>query len=222
MNNSQKRFKALTAMAVIVVASAFTINLESAISAPSQSPPLINASANTSTKTSANTSVKTMKKRVITPNQACKFLNKLDMPTRDYTDTFGPNKYGKYEADSDRLLLETRDSNRYNNNISYSVFGSKFVAKAVELDMAVNDLSFSSNAVVEFTKYADALMLKATGEKLTPQLKKAIQSKTTGDWVVNGYKIKLVKEIFPDEKVIKGIAPTSDHGAFSLSFIIEL
>ena len=67
MNNSQKRFKALTAMAVIVVASAFTINSESVISAPLQSPP--------STNTSANTSVKAMKKHAITPNQACKPFN---------------------------------------------------------------------------------------------------------------------------------------------------
>lgn len=210
MNILLKRYKALMVMAVIVTAVVLVVKAESASATSLQNPK------------PANTSVKAARKHIITPNLARNFLNDLDMPTRDYSDTWGANKYGKYQASSDSFKLETRDFNRYQNNISYSVFGDKFIAKAVELDLAVNDLSFSSNAINEFTKYSDKLMYKVTAKNLTPQIKKAIQTKTNGQWVINGYKIKLTKEIFPDEKITKGVEPTSDHGAFSLTFLIEL
>lgn len=194
---SQKRFKTLTVIAVAITMIVFTVNDKQVTAAPH-------------------------KRHIITPSHACKFLNDLDMPTRKYIKTLNTNGFGKYEADSDNFRLETRDFNRFNNNLSYSVFGDKYVARAVELNLAVNDLSFSSNAVGELIKHADSLMLKVTGAKLTPKIKKAMLAKTAGQWIVNGYKIKLKKEIFPDEKPIKGIESTSDHGAFSLSFIIEL
>lgn len=208
MIDLQKRYKALTVMAVIMAFFVVGADSTSAASLQSSKP--------------TNNSVKAVRKHIITPNQARNFLNDLDMPTRDYSNIGEANKYGKYEADSYSLKLETRDFNRYQNNISYSVFGDKFIAKAVELDLAVNDLSFSSNAIKEFTKYSDRLTYKVTGKNLTPQIKKAIQTKTNGQWIINGYKIKLTKEIFPDEKIIKGVEPTSDHGAFSLTFLIEL
>lgn len=166
--------------------------------------------------------IKAAKKRIITPNQARNFLNDLDMPTRPYSDMWGANKYGKYEADSDNFILESRDVNRYKNNLSYSVLGTKFAAKAVELNLNVNDMSFKKNAVGELIKYSDVLIYKVTGKHLTPEIKKAMQTQTSGEWLVNGYKIKLTAYIAPDEKVIKGEEPTSDHGAFSLMFLIEL
>jgi len=211
MNNLQKRYKALTVIFIIVAATFYVVKSEP-----------VNASASLQSSKANTTSVKTVKKHIITPNQARNFLNDLDMPTRDYVDSWGPNKYGKYEACSDNFILETRDINRYKNNLSYSIFGNKFVAKAVELDLNVNDVSFSSNAVGELIKYSDDLMYKVTGKHLTPQIKKAMQTKTSGEWLVNGYKIKLTKEIFPAEKIIKGIEPTSDYGSFSLTFLIEL
>lgn len=171
---------------------------------------------------SVQTSVKEVKKNIVTPYQARNFLNDLDMPTRDYEKMEERGAYGQYEADSDNFILETRDPDRFINNLSYSVFGDKSAAKVVELDLNVNDMSFSSNAVSELLKYSDYLMYKATGKHLTPQVKKAMQAKTSGEWVVDGYKIKLRKETFPEEEVIKGEEPTSDPGAFSLTFLIEL
>ena len=159
--------------------------------------------------------------RIITPEQARNFLNDLDMPTRDYEDTGYQGNYGKYEADSDRLILETRDPNRYLNNLTYSVFGDKDAAKAVSLDLNVNDVSYSSNAVGELIKYSDGLMKKATGENLTPEIKKAMETKTVGEWVVNGYKIKLTKAEFQPDAV-KDDYQTSDVGAFELTFLIEI
>lgn len=210
MNNLRKRYKVIMLMIFIMATFIFVAREESVSAASLQN------------SKSANISAKTAKKGLIPPRQARNFLNDLDMPTRDYVNTWGPNSYGKYEADSDRLILETRDPNRYLNNLSYSVFGDKYVAKAVELDLNVNDISFSSNAVGELIKYSDYLMYKVTGKHLTPQIKKAIQTKTSGEWVVNGYKIKLKEATFPDEKIVKGVEPTSDHGAFSLTFLIEL
>ncbi len=210
MTNLQKKFTTLIIIIVIVAAAIFALN-----AGP------IKVAALKSFK-SANNLVKAVKKRIITPNQACNFLNDLDMPTRDYENTDMPGHWGKYEADSDKFILETRDPDRFLNNLSYSVFGDKYVAKAVELDLNVNDISFSSNAVGEFIKYSDYLMYKVTGKHLTPQMKKAMQAKTFGEWVIDGYKIKLKKETFPEEKPIKGVESTSDYGAFSLSFIIEL
>ncbi len=210
MNNIRKLLKILNFMMVIVAAAACVIRVESVNAASLQNSKLSNTSANAS------------RKRIITPNQARNFLNDLDMPTRAYVNTWGANSFGKYEADSDKFILETRDPNRYINNLSYSVFGDKYVAKAVELDLNVNDLSFSSNAVNELIKYADSLILKVTGKRLPPEIKKAMLAKTEGQWIINGYKIKLKKEIFSDEKIIKGEEPTSDHGAFSLTFLIEL
>lgn len=64
-------------------------------------------------------------------------------------------------------------------------------------------MSFSSKAVEELIKYSDYLMYKVTGKYLTTQMKKSMQTKISGEWVVNGYKIKLKKDIFHDEKVIK-------------------
>lgn len=210
MNNLRKSYKALAVMVVIAAAAVFVFRAESVTAASSQ------------TSKANMTSVKTFKKRIITPNQARNFLKDLDMPTRDYENTGDLGHYGKYEARSDYLKLETRDFNRYINNLTYYVRGDKFVAKAVELDLNVNDLSYKANAIGELIKYSEALTVKVTGEKLTPQIKKAIQTKTPGEWVVKGYKIKVTKEIFPDEKIIKGVEPTSDHGAFSLTFLIEL
>lgn len=211
MNNLGKRYKALTVITVIIAMAIFVVKSEPVKAVAS----LQSSKANT-------TPIKTVKKRIITPNQARNFLNDLDMPTRDYENIGESGRYGKYEADSDRFILETRDTNRFLNNLSYSVFGDKYVVKALELDLNVNDVSFSSNAVGELIKYSDALMVKVTGEKLTSPIKKAIQTKTNGEWVVNGYKIKLEKEIFPDEKIMKSVESTSDHGAFSLAFIVEL
>lgn len=210
MNNLQKKGKTLTLIAVIAVLAILTIQTES-----------VNAASLQPSK-SSNTSIKKVRKRIITPNKARNFLNDLDMPTRDYVNTWGPNKYGKYEADSDSFILESRDINRYKNNLSYSVFGDKYVAKAAELDLNVNDLSYKASAIAELIKYSDSLMYKVTGKKLTPEMKKAIQKQTNGEWVVNGYKITLKKDTFPDEKIIKGIESTSDHGAFSLTFLIDL
>lgn len=210
MINLQKSFAALIVMVAIVAISLFAVKEGPMKAASSQSPKL------------ADNSVKAVKKRIIPPNQARNFLNDLDMPTRDYEDMGTLDHYGQYEADSDRLILETRDTDRFSNNLSYSVFGDKSVAKAVELYLNVNDISFSSNAVGELIKYSDNLIYKITGKHLTPEIKKAMLAKNKGQWVINGYKIKLEKEIFPDEKPIKGIESTSDHGAFSLNFIIEL
>ena len=206
MNNLHKTFTALTAMMIFV--AVFSINAEPAVSLQSS-------------KTNI-TQTKTVKKRIITPNQACKFLNDLDMPTRPYSDMWGKNSYGKYEADSDKFILESRDPNRYLNNLSYSVFGDKFIAKAVELDLNVNDLSYKANAVETLIKYSDDLMFKVTGKKLTPEIKKAMQKQTSGEWTVNGYKIQLKVDIGEDEEIIKDVEPSSDHGAFSLAFLIEL
>lgn len=164
--------------------------------------------------------IKTTKKRIISPNKARGFLNDLDMPTRDYSTMWGANKYGKYEADSDNFILESRDINRYKNNLSYSVLGNKFAAKAVELNLNVNDMSFKKNAIGELIKYSDVLMYKVTGKHLTPEIKKAMQTQTSGQWSVNDYKTKLTAYIAPDEEV--GDEPTSDPGAFSLTFVIEL
>lgn len=165
---------------------------------------------------------KAAKKLIITPNQARNFLNGIDIPTRDYLYTAGSGDWGSYEADSDSLMLETRDPDRFLNNLTYSVIGDKQAAKVVELILNVNDMSFSSNSVDELIKYSDYLMYKVTGEHLTPQIKKAMQAKTSGEWMVNCYKIKLTKEIFTEDEVIEGEEPTSDHGAFSLTFLIEL
>lgn len=165
--------------------------------------------------------IKTAKKQIITPNKACHFLDDLDMPTRPYSDMWGANKYGKYEADSDNFILESRDVNRYKNNLSYSVFGNKYAAKAVELNLNVNDMSFKTNAVNELVKYSDALMYKAAGIHLTPEIKKAMHAKNSGEWTVNNYKIKLTADTFPQETVTKEEEPTSDYGAFSLAFLIE-
>lgn len=210
MNNLRKRYQTLVLMAVILAIAVFVVRTESVNAASLQSPK------------STNTGVKAVRKHIITPNQARNFLNDLDMPTRDYEKTGGLGHYGKYEADSDKFILETRSPNRFLNNLSYSVFGDKYIARAVELDLNVNDVSFSSNAIGELIKYSDYLMYKVTDKHLTPQIKKSIQTKTPGEWLVNGYKIKLMKEIFPDEELIKGVEPTSDHGAFSLTFLIEL
>ncbi len=203
MKDLQKKFTIFAVMIFIVAVSVFVVNDGTEKTASSQSPK------------SANNSVKSVKKRVITPNRARSFLNDLDMPTRDYLKMGLVGDYGQYEADSDNLILETRDPDRFMNSLSYSVFGDKHAAKAVEIDLGVNDMSFSSNAVGEFIKYSDHLMYKVTNKHLTPQIKKAMQSKTSGEWVVDGYEIKLKKEIFPEDE-------TSDQGAFSLSFIIEL
>jgi len=210
MNNLRKEYKNLMAMAVIFVAAVFFIGAQKLNAKPLQNPK------------SANASVKAVRKQTITPNRARNFLNDLDMPTRDYENIGTSDHYGRYEADSDRFILETRDPNRFLNNLSYSVFGDKYLARAVELDLNVNDISFSSNAVNELIKYSDDLMYKVTGKHLTPEMKKAMQKKNVGEWIINGYKIKLEKEIFPKEKHVKGVESTSDHGAFSLSFIIEL
>lgn len=208
MNNFKKVF--MTTAVTALTAAVFFVNSKVANAAASQSP-----------KTAASTT-KTVKKRIITPSQARNFLNDLDMPTRDYTDSWGPNSYGKYEADSDSFILESRNPNQYKNNLTYSVFGDKYVAKAVELSLNVNDMSFSSNAIDELIKYSNALMYKVTGKNLTPEIKKAMKTKTSGEWIVNGYKTKLKAETFPDEELMQGIEPTSDHGAFGLEFIIEL
>lgn len=197
MKDLIKRFKAPTVIAIVISMIIFIVNVEQ-----------MTAASN--------------KRHIVTPSRACSFLNDLDMPTRDYENTGKSGHWGKYEADSDKLILDTRDPNRFLNNLSYSVFGDKYTAKAVELDLNVNDISFSSNAINELTKYSDYLMYKVTGKHLTPEIKKAMLKKTEGEWIINGYKIKLKKEIFPDEKPIKGVASTSDHGAFSLMFIIEL
>lgn len=210
MNNFQKSFSVLAIMLCVAMATVFVVQAES-----------VKASSLQNSKP-ANNSLKVVRKHIITPNQARNFLNDLDMPTRDYEKTEETSIYGKYEADSDRFMLETRDSNRFLNNLSYSVFGDKYVAKAVELDLNVNDLSYKSNAVGTLIKYSDALMIKVMGKHLTPEIKKAMQTKTNKEWIIDGYKIKVKSEIFPDEKVIKGLEPTSDHGAFSLSFLIEL
>ena len=210
MTNLQKMFTTIIIMIVIGAIAGFIIKEGSMKAVSSQN-----------SKVAAN-SVKTIKKHTITPNHARNFLNDLDMPTRDYENVEASGNYGKYEADSDNFILETRDPDRFLNNLSYSVLGDKNVAKAVELNLNVNDMSFSSNAVGEFIKYSDYLMYKATGKHLTPQMKEAMQAKTSTEWVIDGYKIKLKKEIFPDEEIIKGEESTSDHGAFSLQFLIEL
>lgn len=210
MNNLRKRFKTPMVMVVIIAAVVFVTVLS----------PVIGASLQSSKST--NDSVNAVKKHIVTPNQARDFLSDLDMPTRNYEKTGEAGLYGAYSARSDYMVLETRDSNRYINNLTYYVSGDKFLAKVVELELTVNDLSFSSNAIAEFIKYSDGLMHKVTGKKLPPEIKKAIQSKTNGTWVVYGYKIRLVKETFPDEKIAKGEESTSDHGAFSLMFLIEL
>lgn len=211
----RKNVKFLTGISFIIALAAFFLNVESMNAATLQDS---HCSQNLK---SANASVKVIKKHFITPNQARNFLNDLDMPTRPYVNTLGANSFGKYEADSDRFILETR-SDRYQNNLSYVVFGDKFFAKAVELDLTVNDLSFSSNAIAELIKYSDSLIFKVTGEKLPQKIKNAMLKKAGGQWIVNGYKIKLDKEIFQYEKIIKGEEPTSDNGAFSLTFLIEL
>lgn len=210
MNNFKKWLNTQTLITVFIVVSIFVYGIESTNAASGQK------------SNPAKTTVKVGKKRIITPNRARNFLNDLDMPTRDYEKTGTVGLYGGYQADSDNFILETRDPDRFLNNLSYSVFGDKNVAKAVELDLNVNDVSFSSNAVGELIKYSDFLMQKITGKHLTPQIKKAMQTKTSGEWLVDGYKIKLKKYTFPPEKLIKGEAPTSDRGAFSLTFLIEL
>lgn len=197
MKELLKSFKAPTVIAIVISMIIFIVSVEQMTAAPN-------------------------KRHIVNPSRACSFLNDLDMPTRDYETTGQSGHWGKYEADSDKLILETRDPNRFINNLSYSVFGDKYTAKAVELDLNVNDISFSSNAVNQLIKYSDNLMYKAVGKHLTPEIKKAMLKKNGGEWIINGYKIKLEKEIFPDEKPIKGVASTSDHGAFSLNFIIEL
>lgn len=210
MNNLRKWHSVLTIMAVLIVTIFFVLRAESANAVSLQK------------SNSVKVSVKAVKKRIITPNQARNFLKDLDMPTRDYEYTGASSHWGKYEADSDRFILETRDPNRFLNNLSYSVFGDKYIAKAVELNLNVNDISFSSNAINELIKYSDYLMYKVTGKHLTPEIKKAMQTKTSGEWGVNGYRIKLKKDTFPSEKPIKGVEPTSDLGAFALTFLIEL
>lgn len=204
MNTLRKYFKVLMLMFIIMATVVSLVGINSA------------------TAKSANTSVKAVRKRIITPNHARNFLNDLDMPTRDYEKTVDSSRYGKYEARSDYLKLETRDFDRYINNLTYYVRGDKFVAKAVELDLNVNDLTYKANAVGEFIKYSNSLMHKVTGKSLTPEMKKAMLTKSSGQWTVQGYNIKFKKEIFPDEKPIKGVESTSDHGAFSLTFLIEL
>lgn len=210
MDNLPKMYKILTVIAVVVAVAVFIVKTESASAASLQ------------TSKPTNTSVKAVRKRIITPNQARNFLNDFDMPTRDYEMTGEVGYYGKYEARSDYLLLETRDPNRYINNLTYYVSGDKFVAKAVELELNVNDLSYKANAIAALIKYSNGLIYKVTGEKLTPEIKRAIQTQTNGNWTINGYKIKLAKELFPDERIVKGVEPSSDHGAFSLTFLIEL
>lgn len=207
MDNSRKSFKALTG--VIVAAVVFVVGAQSLNAASSHSPK------------SADTS-KAIRKRIITPNQARNFLNDLDMPTRPYSKTGETGYYGKYDARSDYLILETRDPNRFINNLTYYVSGDRFVARAVELDLNINDVSYKADAISELIKYSDGLMYKVTGKHLTPEIKKAIQAQTKGQWMINGYKIKLTAYIAPAEKLIKGEEPTSDHGAFSLTFLIEL
>lgn len=197
MNVLQKRFKVLTVVAIVLSMVVFIFNVKQATIASSKRP-------------------------IVKPSLARNFLNGMDMPTKIYQNVEQAGPYGSYEADSDSFILETRDPDRFMNNLTYSVFGDRSVARAVELDLAVNDLSFSSNAVGELIKYSNSLMFKVTGEKLTPEIKKAMLAKSKGQWIINGYKIKLEKEIFPDEKPVKGVESTSDHGAFSLSFIIEL
>lgn len=210
MTKLHKLFSTLLVLIVVVVTAVFVVDSKSTPTETSQSAKL------------DDNLVKTVKKHVITPNQARNFLNDLDVPTRDYLDTELQGPYGQYQADSDLHILESKTGERNINNISYSVYGDKQVANAVEVILNVNDLSFSSNSVDELIKYSDYLMDKVTGEHLNPQIKKAIQTKTSGEWVVNGYKIKLKKEIFPDEEPIDDEEPISDHGAFSLSFLIEL
>lgn len=210
MNNLQKRFSSIITIIVIFAISAFAVKDGSMKAATSQSSKL------------ANNSVKAVKKHIITPKKARNFLNDLDMPTRDYLKMGLVGDYGQYEADSDNLILESRDPNRFINNLSYSVLGDKNVAKAVELNLNVNDLTYKAKAVDELIKHSDYLLYKVTGKHLTPQMKKVIQSKTPGEWVIDGYKVKLKKELFPDEKEIEGVESTSDHGAFSLTFLIEL
>lgn len=197
MNDLRKKFTTLAVITIIVFITAFLLNIKQITMA-------------------------SYKKPILTPSRACNFLNDLDMPTRDYENIGTSGHYGKYEADSDRFILETRDPNRFLNNLSYSVFGDKYLVRAVELDLNVNDISFSSNAISELIKYSDYLMYKVTGKHLTPEMKNAMHKKNRGEWIINGYKIKLAKEIFPDEKPVKGVESTSDHGAFSLMFIIEL
>lgn len=210
MNNSKKLFGVITIIAISVATTIFVFKTGA-----------VNTNSLQTSK-SVKTSVKEVEKRIVTPDQARNFLNDLDMPTRDYEKMETQGAYGQYEADSDGLILETRDPNRFINNLSYSVFGDKSTANAVELDLNVNDISFSSNAVGELIKYSDYLMYKVTDKHLTPQIKKSMQTKTSGEWLVDGYKIKLKKETFPVEEIIKGEEPTSDPGAFSLTFIIEL
>lgn len=210
MNNLRKGHNPLTVIAIIIATIIFVFRTE----------PVNAGSLQKSNK--VNSSVIAVKKRIITPNQARNFLKDLDMPTREYEKIGTDSHYGKYEADSDRVILETRDPNRFLNNLSYSVLGDEYLARAVELDLNVNDISFSSNAVGELTKYSDYLTYKVTGKHLTPEIKRAMQAKTSGEWIINGYKIKLKKYTFPDEKIIKGVEPTSDHGAFSLTFLIEI
>lgn len=210
MNNLGKKYKNIMVMAVIFMGAVFFIWAQKSNATSLQNPK------------QANPSVKAVRKHTITPNQARNFLNGLDMPTRDYENVGQSGHYGRYEADSDRFILETRDSNRFINNLSYSVFGDKNLARAVELELNVNDISFSSNAVNELIKYSDYLMYKVIAKHLTPEMKTAMYKKVGGEWIINGYKIKLEKEIFPDEKPVKGVESTSDHGAFSLTFLIEL
>lgn len=197
MNELRKRFKVLAVVAIVISITAFILS-------------------------GKQVAMASYKKTIVTPSRACNFLNDLDMPTRDYEKMGTHGTYGQYEADSDEFILETRDPDRFLNNLSYSVFGDKYVAKAVELYLNVNDVSFSSNAVNELIKYSDYLIYKVTGKHITPQIKKAMQTKISGEWIVEGYKIKLKKETLPHEKPIKGVESTSDHGAFSLIFLIEL
>lgn len=211
MNNFQKVSMILAVIVVIAMTAIFVL----------KNKPELKTAILKNSKI-ANSLLKAKPKHTIAPNEARNFLIDLDMPTRDYEKTGELGPYGKYEARSDYYNLETRDSNRYINNLTYYVGGDAKVVKAVELDLNVNDLSYKSNAIDELIKYSDALMLKATGKNLTPEIKKAMQTQTPDEWMIAGYKIKLKVEKELDEKVIVGLEPTSDHGAFSLIFLIEL
>jgi hypothetical protein len=131
------------------------------------------------------------------PTKVCVYMKDFGLTTLGWNHVYG-NTF--FCGTSLKELGASSSPTENPNNHAYYVDGDSTVVDQVKLVLNVNDRGTAKAAHEEFLNEAEALCMKATGEKLPKELKKAIKAGKKAVAKVGSASVQVVREDWPTGK----------------------
>jgi len=128
------------------------------------------------------------------PQEVCSYMKELGLATPGWKNYY-ENSFGcssPYKKLGSELPLA--------NNLAYYAEGDRAAVTQVRLVLNVNDLKLANAAHDELLKAAEALSIKATGEKMPQALKDAIKAGKQATAKIGSASVDVVRENWPSNK----------------------